>query len=169
VYVDRNGEVIKSVHIWLPAATHELVKADGLNLSQFVREQLEVLYGEQSTVESLNQRVRLVETARESFTRQRENAVEASANRERLRTVVRQMRADRDAAQVRQKRIIDALARIVGEDTTGRYRRMLPENDLSGDRIEDWEDLVSAVSRRCGISVDSGEVAAELRRMSARG
>lgn len=172
MYIDRNGEVIKSVHIWLPAATHELVKEDGLNLSQFVREQLEVLYGEQSTIETLNQRVRLVANARDSLARQRELAGAAEENRERLRGVVRRMREERraegDAIAARTAGIQTAIQAIIGEGSLEQFGRALPENDLFGDRVDDWERLVGQVSRRCGTEIDAGEVAAELRRCIAR-
>lgn len=178
MYVDRNGEVIKSVHIWLPAATHQLVKEDNLNLSRFVRDQLEVLYGEQSTVESLNRRVRLIDTARDSLARQREIDGEAKANRERLREVVRQMReerlverewrrAEKDEIAARTAGIRDAIEAVAGT-SLDRYWRALPENDTFGDRIDDWDALVAGVSRRCGTRIDGSEVAAELRRCVAR-
>ncbi|MEN6343038.1 MAG: hypothetical protein ABFC89_10840 [Methanospirillum sp.] len=179
MYIDRNGEVIKSVHIWLPAATHELVKEANLNLSQFVRDQLEILYGEQSTIESLNQRVRLVTNARDSLVRQRQIADEAEENRERLRDVVRQMRRERlverdqrqteeDAIAARTAGIRNAIGAIVAGGSLARYARALPENDAFGDRIDDWDALVAGVSHRCGTRIDGAEVAAELRRWIAR-
>jgi hypothetical protein len=179
VYLDRNGEVIKSVHIWLPAATHELVKEDGLNLSQFVREQLEEYYGEQSTIEAMNRKVRLVTNARDSLARQRQIAEEAEENRERLRKVVltvrgerlaerEQRRAEVDETAARTAGIRDAIRILAGGSSLERYARALPENDSFGDRIDDWDALVAGVSRRCGTAIDPAEVAVELRRCIAR-
>ena len=172
MYVDRNGQMIKSVHIWLPIEVHALVKEDGLNLSQFVREQLEELYGEQSTIESLNRKVRLVEAARGSLSRQREIAEESAENRERLKATVRQLRAERRAGEeahaARTAGIQDAIRRIVGKGPLERYERAMPENDLQGDRLDVWDALVAGVSRRCGSPIDDAEVAAELRRVIAQ-
>lgn len=172
MYVDRNGQKIKSVHIWLPIEVHALVKEDGLNLSQFVREQLEELYGEQSMIESLNRKVRLVETARGSLSRQREIAEEEAEKRERLKASVRQLRADRrtgeEAIAARTAGIQDAIRAIVGRRSLDRYEHALPENDREGDRIDIWDDLVAGVSRRCGSPIDDAEVAAELRRLIAQ-
>lgn len=168
---DSGGREIRQVSIWLPVEVIALLRSDRMNLSAFVREQLEVVYGDQSTAESLNQRFRLIQAARESIAGQREVAAEAAANRERLRDVVRRMRDDRVASATteaaKSSGIRDALSSIVGEDVTGRYRRMLPENDPNGDRIDDWEALVSNVSCRCGTAVDPAEVAAELRELTA--
>lgn len=172
MYVDRNGQMIKSVHIWLPMEVHALVKEDGLNLSQFVRDQLEELYGEQSTIESLNRKVRLVETARGSLARQREIGEEASENRERLKATVRQLRAERRAEQVaieaRTTAIQQAIRAIVERGSLERYERALPQNDLLGDRVDVWDALVAGVSRRCGMEIDDAEVAAELQRVIAQ-
>ena len=77
------------------------------------------------------------------------------------------MRAERDAAKVRQDGIADALLQIVGDGSTDRYRRMLPENDPDGDRVDDWEALVRRISRLCGAEIDSAEVAAGLRALLA--
>ncbi len=170
-YTDRHGIEMKQFPVWIPMQLYHLVKADHLNVSRFVREQLEILYSDESLEDSLNTKFRLVRGARESCDRQREVAAEASANRERLRDVVRRMRDDRiastTAAEQKVTGIRDALISIVGEDLTGRYRRMLPENDPNGDRIDMWEDLVRRVSRACGHEVESAEVAGELRRMAA--
>ncbi len=162
---------MQQVTLWIPAAVYRLVKADHLNLSQFLRGQLEELYGEQSTAESLNRRVRLVETARESLARQREVAEEAEENRKRLRATVRQQREQRRAAvdegAARAAGIRDAVQAVAG-GSLERYWRALPENDSSGDRIDDWDALVAGVSRSCGTQVDAAEVAVELRRCIAR-
>lgn len=169
--INRSGEEMQQVTLWIPAAMYRLVKADRLNLSQFLREQLEELYGEQSTIESLNQKVRLVEAARESLARQRKVAEEATEHRERLRASVRQQRAQRrageDAIAARTAGIQEAIRKIVGKGSLKRYERTLPENDTFGDRVDDWDALVAGVSRRCGAAVDDAEVAAELRRLIA--
>ncbi|MEN6343416.1 MAG: hypothetical protein ABFC89_12770 [Methanospirillum sp.] len=170
-YTDRNGIEMKQFPVWIPMQLYHLVKADHLNVSQFVREQLEILYSDESLEDSLNTKFRLVRGARESSDRQREVAAGAAANRERLRDLVRQMRDDRIATATAAEQTVtgirDALAGIVGEDVTGRYRRMLPENDPNGDRIDMWEDLLRHVSRACGQEVEPAAVAAELRRMTA--
>jgi hypothetical protein len=98
--ITRSGEEMQQVTLWIPVAVYRLVKADHLNLSQFVREQLEELYGEQSMIESLNRKVRLVETARGSYSRQQEIAEEEAENRERLKASVRQLRAERRAGEL---------------------------------------------------------------------
>lgn len=95
-----------------------------------------------------------------------------------LRTVLEQQYAEfvaaRDECAMREVRetsrignLRDAMDEIIGESSTARYRRMLPENDTTGDRIDDWEALVARVSRRCGAAVDPSEVAAEIRRRAA--
>ncbi len=142
-----------------------MIAADQLNLSGFLRQQLEILYGSEPLTE--DRRAQLVQAARESLARRREEDAAAEEDRDRARGVVRQMRTDRDAAQVRQDGIAGALAAIVGNDATGRYCRMLPENDPAGDWIGDWEALVSGISRRCGAPVDSAEVASGLRALVA--
>lgn len=171
--IDANGMEVKQVSIWLPVQAVTLIRADGLNLSAFVREQLEVLYGDESATATLNTKCRLIEAARDSFDHQRTVAAETATNRERLRDVVRQMRDDRIATATTEAAeasgIRDALEGIVGEDLTGRYRRMLPENDPYGDRIDAWDDLVRQVSRACGREAEPAAVAAELRRMTAGG
>ena len=170
--ITRSGEEMQQVTLWIPVVVYRLVKADHLNLSQFVREQLEELYGEQSTIESLNRKVRLVDAARGSLARQREIAGEADENRERLKATVRQLRAERrageDAIAARTAGIRDAIRSIVGRGSLDRYGNALPENDLEGDRLDVWDDLVAGVSRRCGAAIDDAEVAAELRRLIAQ-
>ena len=79
------------------------------------------------------------------------------------------MRADHDATKARQDAVADALLQIIGDDPTGRYLRTLPENDLNGDRMDDWEALVRRVSRLCGAEIDSAEVAAGLRALVSAG
>lgn len=169
--INRSGEEMRQVSLWLPRIVLDLVRADRLNLSQFLREQLEVLYGEQSTIEVLNRRVRLVETARESFTLQRELAAAVAEDRERARAALRQVHAERraeeDETAARTAGIRDAIEAVAG-GSLDRYWRALPENDTFGDRIDDWDALVAGVSRRCGIRVDGSEVAVELRRCVAR-
>ncbi len=115
------------------------------------------------------ERGRLVRAARESLARHRRAEQEREAERERARESVRQMRAGREAATVRQEGIADALLQIVGDGSPRRYARMLPENDLDGDRVDDWEALVRRVSRLCGAEIDSAEVAAVLRGLVAAG
>ena len=82
---------------------------------------------------------------------------------DRARAAVRAMRVEREAAKSRQEGIADALLQVIGDGRVERYRRMLPENDPHGDRVDDWEALVRRVSHLCGAEVDSGEVATRLR------
>jgi hypothetical protein len=179
MYIDRKGEAIKQVSIWLPVDQYRLLKEDHLNLSQFVRDQLDVLYGEQSASETLDQKIRLIQSARESADRQKAVVEETIEARERLHAVTRQLRKERMAereqrqaaeneAASRAAAIGDALDEIIGDGPIDRYRRMLPENDAQGDRIDLWESLVADVSRRCGAAVGTSEVAAELRSRLAR-
>jgi hypothetical protein len=132
-----------------------------------VREQLEFLYGAPSG-RPVSDRERLVEAAQESIARHRAAEAEYEADRERARGVVRQMRAERDAAKARQDRILDALLQVVGDGPVDRYRRMLPENDPNGDRVDDWDALVRRVSRLCGAEIDSAEVATGVRALVAK-
>ncbi|MEN6516981.1 MAG: hypothetical protein ABFC38_02175 [Methanospirillum sp.] len=179
MYVDSNGVEIRQVKVWLPAAVHALVRADRLNLSQFIRDQLDVLYGEESAVETVDKNLRLIQAARDGLARQKAVDDESLEARERLRAVARQLRKERkaereqrqtakDEAATREAGIRDALDAIVGEGSLARYRRALPENDPSGDRIDDLDDLVARVSRRAGIAVEPAEVAAEVRRRAER-
>ena len=80
---------------------------------------------------------------------------------------MRELRARRQVALNRQDRIAEALAGIVGKNVDT-YRRLLPENDPHGDRVDDWEALVRRVSHLCGAGVDSGEVAAGLRALLSK-
>ncbi len=166
--IDRDGNELHQVSLWLPVDVIRLVRADRLNLTQFLLNQLEILYGGNQDA-AVSQRNRLVDAAREVFAKQRRVEDEAEADREQARSVVRQMRAERDAGTLRREGILDALLQIVGDGPTSRYRRMLPENDPSGDRIDLWEGLVRQVSRVCGQEVEPAEVAAELRRMTVEG
>ena len=128
-------------------AIHELVKEDDQNLSQFVRDQLEVLYGEQSTVESLNQRVRLIDACPRqprsaAGDRRRSNGEPgAPAGRPSVRQIREERTAEQRAAQRADARPRRAPrgrpasgTRSTRSSATGsldRYRRMLPENDPS--------------------------------------
>ena len=81
---------------------------------------------------------------------------------------IRDNRAQAEAAAVsRAECIRAAMDAIVGESSLARYRRALPENDPSGDRIDDLDDLVARVSRATGTAVEPSEVAAEVRRRAA--
>ncbi len=79
------------------------------------------------------------------------------------------MRAEREAAKIRQDGIADALSQVIGDSPSARYRRMLPENDREGDLVDDWDALVRRISRLCGAEIDSAEVAAGLRALLAAG
>ena len=79
----------------------------------------------------------------------------------------KQSRTEADATS-RAECIRKALDAIVGEYSLARYRRALPENDPSGDRIDDLDDLVARVSRSTGIAVEPAEVIEEVRRRAAQ-
>ena len=162
--IDAAGNELRQVSVWLPVPLIELMRADGLNVSKFIRDQIDILYGDPDVPR--NDRARLAIAARESIARQRAAEADREADRERARAAIRAMRADRDAAQVRQEEIAAALAAIVGK-RAGQYRRVLPENDPYGDNINEWDALVAGVSRRCGAAVDPAEVAAALRGLGA--
>lgn len=164
--IDANGNELRQVSVWLPVAVIRLMRADGINVSRFIRDQLEILYGN-SFGEPQDRRSRLAQAARESLDRQRRVEEAREAEREEARSAVRQMRTERDAAKVRQEGILDALQQIFGDDTPRHYSRMLPENDLNGDRVDDWEALVRRVSRLCGAEIDSAEVVVALRTLIA--
>ena len=164
---DASGVERRQVSLWLPVDVIRLIKADRLNLTRFVLDQLEVVYGGDLAEPDAGHRTRLVEAAREAFAKQRAASVIDEEDRERARETVRAMRADRDAASTRHGSILEALCQIIGDDPTGRYLRTLPENDLNGDRMDDWEALVRRVSRLCGAEIDSAEVAAGLRELIA--
>ncbi|MEN6341977.1 MAG: hypothetical protein ABFC89_05400 [Methanospirillum sp.] len=60
-----------------------------------------------------------------------------------------------------------ALDAIIGDAPTDPYRRMLPENDVHGDRADAFDELVALVARRCKAAVDPSEVVGEIRRRAA--
>lgn len=165
--IDADGNELQQVTIWIPVKIHRLIRADRLNLTRFVIEMLEVIYGDPSST-SRDLRSRLAQAARESFAKHRAREAEREADREHVLAVVRQMREERDAAKARQDGIAEALLQIVGDNSMDRYRRLLPENDPHGDRIEDWDALVRRVSRLCGAEIDAAEVAAGLQAITAK-
>lgn len=165
--VDRDGRLIQQVTVWLPVEMVQLLKVDGLNISAFIRDQIALLYGEPAASQN-NSRDRLVRAAQENLARHRQAQAEHDAEVERARSVVRQLRAERDATRARQDGIADALSQIIGDGSPGHFSRLLPENDPHGDRIGDWEALVRRVSRLCGAEIDSAEVAAGLRALVAK-
>ncbi len=165
--IDRRGRLIAQTTIWAPVDLLDLVKLERLNLTDFCVQALMDYFGLEPVVDEHQDQI--VDAAQVGATRQRKVIQEREAGRERSRSAVRQMRADRDAAKARQDGIADALQQIIGDDPTGRYLRTLPENDLNGDRMDDWEALVRRVSRLCGAEIDSAEVAAGLRALVSAG
>ena len=143
-----------------------LVRAERLNLTEFLEDALMEYFGLDPVADEHQDQI--VEAAHAGVTRQRKSIQEREAGRERSRSAIRQMRAERGALQARQDGIADALAQVIGDDPTGRYLRMLPENDTNGDRLDDWEALVRRVSRLCGAEIDSAEVAAGVRALVAK-
>lgn len=165
--IDRDGNELRQVSVWLPITMIELMHADGFNVSRFIRDQIAILYRDPSG-QPLNDREQLVAAARESIARQLAAEAEREADRERARVAVRTMRAERDAMKARQDGITEALTQLIGDGSPGTVTRLLPENDPYGDRIVDWENLVRRVSRLCGAEVDSAEVADGLRALAAK-
>ncbi len=164
--VNRDGQLLQQVTAWLLVEQVDLLKADGINVSRFLREQIETLY-EDPTASPQETRARLVQRAHESLARHRAAQAERDADLERARAAVREKRAERDAAISRHGGILEALVQIGGDGPIGRLSRMLPENDFNGDRLDDWEALVRRVSRLCGAEIDSAEVAAGVRDLIA--
>ncbi len=165
--IDRHGRLMKQITVWIEVDQYDLLKMDGINVSEFIRDQIAGLF-EDTTVSRHEARQRLEQSAREIAARARSAAAEREAARERARDNIRHLRADRDAASARHGSILEALYQIVGDDSTGRYLRTVPENDPHGDRMDDWDALVRRVSRLCGAEIDSAEVAAGLRALVAR-
>ena len=165
--IDRRGRLIAQTTIWAPVDLLDLVKLERLNLTDFCVQALMDYFGLEPVVDEHQDQI--VDAAQVGATRQRKVIQEREAGRERARSAVRQMRADHDAIKARQDAVADALLQIIGDDPTGRYLRTLPENDLNGDRMDDWEALVRRVSRLCGAEIDSAEVAAGLRALVSAG
>ncbi|HIH04480.1 MAG TPA: hypothetical protein HA263_11770, partial [Methanoregulaceae archaeon] len=151
-----------------PAEVLQLIRMDRFNLSAFVRQQIELVYGDGSAADILNQRLQLIEAAKDSIAQQRQIDAARDTDIEHARTVARAMRAEREAAKIRQDGIADALLQVIGDSPSDRYRRMLPENDREGDLVDDWEALVRRISRLCGAEIDSAEVVAGLRSLIAK-
>ena len=166
VRIDANGRETHQVSVWLPVDVIRLIRADRLNLTRFILEQLELFYGLDAGSGDREHRDRLATAARTAFEQQRKIDAEREAELDRVRAVARRMRADREATAARQAEITAALAAIVGK-RAGQYRRVLPENDPYGDHINEWDALVAGVSRRCGTAVDPSEVAGALRALVA--
>lgn len=170
-HLDKRGIEMKQVAVWLPAELHRLVKADGLNLSRFVTEQLEALYADETTVDRLNEKFRLMTAAKESHARQRQAAEKDAANRERLKDTVRAMRDERIAEKARE---VDAAVRkeahvanigsawdvLVKKKRilTGGLLRKLPENDVNMDFADYWTELARDISKVAGEPVTDMEV-----------
>ncbi len=168
VRIDANGRETHQVSVWLPVDVIRLIRADRLNLTRFILEQLELFYGLDAGSGDREHRDRLAAAARAAFEQQRAAEAERDLDHERARAAVRQMRAECEIAKARQQGIADALYQIVGDDPTGRYLRTLPENDMNGDRVDDWDALVRRVCRLCGAEIDSAEVAEGVRALVAK-
>lgn len=162
---DASGVERRQVSLWLPVDVIRLIKADRLNLTRFVLDQLEVVYGGDLAEPDAGHRTRLVESARDAFAKQRAASVIDEEDRERARETVRAMRAERDAAMARRDGIAEALHQVAGKGGPAWLARLLPENDPEGDRIDDWDGLVRRVGRLCGAEIDSAEVARSLREL----
>lgn len=167
---------MKQVAVWLPVELHRLAKADGLNMSAFIREQLEALYEDESTVETLNEKFRLMSAAKESRRKQRDAVASAAENRERLKDNVRALRAKRiieKAAKEDATVAAEAHAANLGSVwevlikkkkiiPSGLFRR-LPENDVNMDHTDFWPALAQEVSATAGEQYTEQEVIAYAR------
>lgn len=175
-YINRRGDEMKQIAVWVPAALHNLAKADGLNVSKFLTEQLEALYEDELTVETLNEKFRLMAAAKESRQKQVAAAEKAAENRERLKDNVRAMRDERIAEKARE---VDAAIRTEAHVAnlgsawdilvkkkkiipSGLFRR-LPENDLDMDHTDFWPALAQEVSTVAGEHYSEQEVIAYAR------
>jgi post-segregation antitoxin (ccd killing protein) len=175
-YINRRGNEMKQIAVWVPAALHNLAKADGLNVSKFLTEQLEALYEDELTVETLNEKFRLMAAAKESRKKQREVVAHAAANRERLKDNVRALRAERIIEKASQEdatvaseahaanlgsvwEILVKKKRII---PSGLFRR-LPENDIDMDHTDFWPALAQEVSTLAGEHYSEQEVIAYAR------
>lgn len=165
-FLNRNGDVIVQCSVWIPDDLHKLVKADHLNLSAFVREQLEALYSDGATIESLNAKFRLIQQSKESRTRRRVIADKEAQTRERLYENVRQQRQVKIAAvnqeQEHENNLRDAWETLLEEEEIelGSLHSRLPENDVHGDWIEFWPKLALSLSSVNGDTFDEYEVIA---------
>ena len=180
-YVDKHGEEMKQVPIWLPAALHKLVKADRMNLSGFVRTQLEELYSDTATVESIHEKLRLSEAAKETRSRHLEKIAGEEDRKIRLRENVRRVKEDRISAKVAEQDEADradAHARKL-RDTwlvmvkkkkiiEGGLLRRLPENDHDLDHVEFWPALAQDISKLAGEPYSEQEVIAYAKLQVAR-
>lgn len=165
-FLNRNGDVIVQCSVWIPEDLHKLVKADHLNLSAFVREQLEAMYSDGATIESLNSKFRLLQKSKESRTRQRVIADEEAQTRERLYENVRQKRRVQTEAVIQEQdhenNLREAWETLLEEEEieVGSLYCRLPENDVHGDWIEFWPKLARSLSSVNGDSFDEYEVIA---------
>ena len=164
--IDRHGRLLAQTSMWVLVDLLTLVRADRLNLTEFLENALMDYYGLKPVADEHQDRI--VAAGRDGVTRQRKSIQEREAGRERVRSALREMRAERDAARARQDGIADALLQVIGDSPSDRYRRMLPENDREGDLVDDWDALVRRISRLCGAEIDSAEVAAGLRALVAK-
>ncbi len=164
---DRDGNELRQITVWVPAAQVRLLKSDGINVSRFIREQIVYLY-EDPTASRQETRDKLEQAAKEAAIHFRAAEAEKEAGRERARSAIRMMRDRQGEARARHESVLEALCQIIGDDPTGRYLRTLPENDLNGDRLDDWEALARRVSRLCGAEIDSAEVAAGVRALVSK-
>jgi hypothetical protein len=157
-------------NIWLPRDLHQLVKADHLNLSAFVRELLEELYSDRTTVDRLNEKFRLMHKTKESRGRQRALMEEEEENRERVLERVRQNRDTRRAGEDQdaehRQNLEDAWQTLDerGDIDLDRIARSLPDNDPHGDRWDYLEDLTTDLSRVNGDTFTPPEVIAYAKR-----
>lgn len=170
-YINRRGDEMKQITVWIPTALHALAKADGLNMSSFFREQLEALYEDESTVETLNEKFRLMSAAKEFRKKHLETTAHETENRERLKDNVRAMRNDRIVEKAREVDVTvraeakvanigsawDILVKKKRINPSGLLRR-LPENDSQGTHLNYWTELARDMSKVAGETITDLEV-----------
>ncbi len=175
----------KRVSIYVRPDIHTAIRDHGENMTLLLNNALARKYGLDPCSEGGARRVRRLRRLEETTAGLEHEIAALSVDLQddrlgaELRSVLEQQYADfvatRDERAMREVReasrigdLRDALDAIIGESSLARYRRALPENDPSGDRIDDLDDLVARLSRRTGIAVEPAEVAAEVRLRAAR-
>jgi serine phosphatase RsbU (regulator of sigma subunit) len=172
--INQKGEEMVQSTIWLPRHLHQLVKSDRLNLSGFVRDQLEELFSDRVVVDRLNEKFRLMQKAKEARGRQRALVEEEEENRERCLERVRQKRERRQALEEEQeehtRNLEEAWETLVDQEEilVDRLERQLPENDPHGDHVDFWPALARQLSAVNGDTFDEYEVIAYAKSVSRR-
>lgn len=108
--IDRRGQLLAQTTFWAPLELLDLIKLDGLNITDFCVQALMEYFGLKPVADE--HRDQIVAAAKVGVTRQCKVIQEREAGRERACSAVRAMRADRDAAAARRQGIADALVPV---------------------------------------------------------